>query len=88
MAIRFRRFQIVDLMNTNSELREIEDELSELREQNTAAEKGLNELFEDRRSKEEAIRELEKEIEEEKARNIAAVHSMVVFLMKVTLRMI
>ncbi|VDK50114.1 unnamed protein product [Gongylonema pulchrum] len=68
--------KVVDMMNTNSELREIEDEVNELRQQNTAAEESYNELLEERHAKEEAIRELEKEIEEEKARNLAAVQSM------------
>lgn len=68
--------KIVDLMNTNSELDEMNKELNELQEQNVIVEKSLNELFEDRRLKEEAIQNLEKEIEEQKTKNGAFIHSI------------
>ncbi|KAM3715897.1 Intraflagellar transport protein [Dirofilaria immitis] len=68
--------KIVDLINTNSELYEIEDELSKLYEQRNDAEKSLAELVKDRHMKEENIRKIENEIEEQKARNNAIFHSM------------
>uniref|UniRef100_A0A8R1XQY6 Intraflagellar transport protein 74 homolog n=1 Tax=Onchocerca volvulus TaxID=6282 RepID=A0A8R1XQY6_ONCVO len=68
--------KIVDLINTNSGLHEIEDELAKLHEKRSDAEKNLAELVEDRRMKEEDIRKVENEIEEQKARNNAIFHSM------------
>lgn len=69
--------QIVDLINTNSELHEIQDELAKLHEQRNDAEKRLAELAEERRMKEESIRKIENDIEEQKARNNVKFHSMV-----------
>uniref|UniRef100_A0A0R3S517 Intraflagellar transport protein 74 homolog n=1 Tax=Elaeophora elaphi TaxID=1147741 RepID=A0A0R3S517_9BILA len=68
--------KIVDLINTNSEMYEIEDELVKLHEQRSDAEMKLAELVEDRCMKEEKIRNVENEIEEQKARNNAKFHSM------------
>lgn len=69
--------QIADLINANSELQEIEDELAKLHEQRSGAEKSLAELVEERQVKEEEIRKVESEIEQTKARNNAKFHSMV-----------
>ncbi|VBB33161.1 unnamed protein product [Acanthocheilonema viteae] len=67
--------KIVDLINTNSELHEVEDELAKLHEERNDAERSLAELVEDRRMKEEDIRKVENEIEEQKARNNAKFYS-------------
>lgn len=67
----------MDLINTNSELHEIENELAKLHEQCSDAEKSLVELAENRHMQEEDIRKIESEIEEQKARNNAKFHSMV-----------
>uniref|UniRef100_A0AAF5PVW8 Intraflagellar transport protein 74-like protein n=2 Tax=Wuchereria bancrofti TaxID=6293 RepID=A0AAF5PVW8_WUCBA len=68
--------KIVDLINTNSELHEIENELAKLHKQRNDAEKNLAELVENRRMKEDEIRMIENEIEEQKAQNNAKFHSM------------
>ncbi|EFO20568.2 hypothetical protein LOAG_07923 [Loa loa] len=68
--------KIMDLINTNSELDEIENELAKLHEQRCDAEKSLTELVEERRAKEDEIRKIENEIEEQKTRNNAKFHSV------------
>ncbi|VDK72624.1 unnamed protein product [Litomosoides sigmodontis] len=68
--------KIADLINTNSELQEIENELAKLHKQRSGAEESLAELAEERQVREEQIRKVEDEIEEEKARNNAKFHSM------------
>ncbi|CAG9538814.1 unnamed protein product [Cercopithifilaria johnstoni] len=68
--------KVVDLINTNSELHEVEDELAELYEHRSDAERSLAELVEDRHMKDEDICKVENEIEEQKARNNAKFHSM------------
>ncbi|VDM21471.1 unnamed protein product [Wuchereria bancrofti] len=64
------------MINTNSELHEIENELAKLHKQRNDAEKNLAELVENRRMKEDEIRMIENEIEEQKAQNNAKFHSM------------
>uniref|UniRef100_A0A0N4TW66 Intraflagellar transport protein 74 homolog n=1 Tax=Brugia pahangi TaxID=6280 RepID=A0A0N4TW66_BRUPA len=68
--------KIMDLINTNSELHEIENELSKLHKQRNNAEKNLADLVENRRMKEDEIRLIENKIEEQKAQNNAKFHSM------------
>ncbi|VIO93015.1 Uncharacterized protein BM_BM8451 [Brugia malayi] len=68
--------KIMDLTNTNSELHEIENELSKLHKQRNDAEKNLADLVENRRMKEDEIRLIENKIEEQKAQNNAKFHSM------------
>uniref|UniRef100_A0A915PS44 Uncharacterized protein n=1 Tax=Setaria digitata TaxID=48799 RepID=A0A915PS44_9BILA len=68
--------KIMDLMNTNSDLNEIDDELAKLRKERNHAEESLAELANDRQMKEEAIRNLENEIEQQKAENNAIFHSL------------
>ncbi|VDM99142.1 unnamed protein product [Thelazia callipaeda] len=68
--------KIVDMMNTNSDLREINDELSKLQGEKVLAEESLNKIVEDRRIKEERIKEIEDEIEQQKVYNNNVLNSV------------
>uniref|UniRef100_A0A915AL91 Intraflagellar transport protein 74 n=1 Tax=Parascaris univalens TaxID=6257 RepID=A0A915AL91_PARUN len=67
---------IIDRLNTNTDLDALKEELNELIAKNEEAEKGLNELFADREHIEEATRDVEKQIELEKTKNIAALNEL------------
>lgn len=56
---------------------ELKEELNELIAKNEEAEKSLNELFADRQRIEEETRDVERQIEVEKAKNMAALSELV-----------
>uniref|UniRef100_A0A9J2PHI7 IF rod domain-containing protein n=3 Tax=Ascaris TaxID=6251 RepID=A0A9J2PHI7_ASCLU len=67
---------IIDRLNTNTDLDELKEELNELIAKNEEAEKSLNELFADRQRIEEETRDVERQIEVEKAKNMAALSEL------------
>lgn len=69
----------MDLINTNSELHEIENELAKLHEKRIDAGKSLAELIEKRIMKENNVHKIENEIAKQKAQNDETFHSMVFF---------
>ncbi|VDN59129.1 unnamed protein product [Dracunculus medinensis] len=68
--------RIVDRLNRNSDLKEIEEEIVEIKSRNNGAEKTLEELFDERHQKEKIIEELEKEIDQEKVKHKAILDHM------------
>ncbi len=67
----------MDRLNVNSDLGEIENDLREVREQSDALEHAVDELFAERREKEEQMKRAENNLNEERKKNANMVNNLV-----------